>query len=212
MRFFYHGIISGVKHVRGNWNLRFAKRLKQLRKELNLTQSDLANACNVKLTFFSKYENEIVKPSFDMLSKIALAYNVNLNWLVNGFGTMFIETAERRLIKDATNGFYVETVENPELVSVRKDTHSLELTNDLKVEYYGLDNCCTKIYHKNGELEYYEENTESNKLKVLQQRLAEICHDSNKYEFIMTALNSLYDENSLQELKTLIKGMELSKK
>ena len=192
--------------------MRFAQRLKQLRRELNLTQSDLANACNVKLTFISKYENEIVKPSFDMLSKIALAYNVNLNWLVNGFGTMFIETAERRLIKDATNGFYVETVATPEFAMVKKDSHSLELTNDLKVEYYGLDNCCTKIYHKNGELECFEENTDENKLKVLQQRLFEICHDENKYEFMITALNSLYDEKSLQELKTLIKGMELSKR
>lgn len=192
--------------------MRFAQRLKYLRKALNLTQNDLANACNVKLTFISKYENEIVKPGFDMLSKIALAYNVNLNWLVNGFGTMFIETPARSLIKDATNGFCVETIETPELIAVKKDKHSLELTNDLKVEYYGLDNNYTKIYHKNGELEYYEENTDATKLKILEQKLSEVSNDKNKHEFIMTALNSLYDEKSLQELKILIKGMELSKR
>ena len=92
--------------------MRFSQRLKQLRKELNLRQDDLARACGVKLTAISKYENEIIKPAFDMLSKMGLAYNVNLNWLVNEIGSMFVETPIRRLVKTGSGDFVTEQTED----------------------------------------------------------------------------------------------------
>ena len=36
--------------------------------------------------------------------------------------------------------------------------------------------------------------------------------DEDKYEFIMTALNSLQDPKALSELKIMIKGIELAQK
>ena len=193
--------------------MRFAQRLKKLRKELNLTQNDLAKSCNVKLTFISKYENEVIKPGFDMLAKIGMAYNVNLNWLLNGLGTMFIETPARKLLKDATNNYYVATFKNtPAPVAVKTEEHSLELASDLKVEYYGADNdTCTKIYHKNGVVEYFQEGTPENRAKAFEQRIDKICNDENQFEFVMTAIRALDNKKALRELKTLIKGMEISK-
>ena len=70
----------------------FSKRLKKLRHELNITQNDFAQSCEVKLTAISKYETGLVKPGFDMLYKIASVYNVNLNWLILGIGEMFLQT------------------------------------------------------------------------------------------------------------------------
>ena len=78
----------------------FSKRLKKLRHELNITQNDFAQSCEVKLTAISKYETGLVKPGFDMLYKIASVYNVNLNWLILGIGEMFLQTVA---LKNGTN-------------------------------------------------------------------------------------------------------------
>ena len=198
--------------------MRFAQRLKLVRKELGLKQDELAKACDVQLGVISKYENEIIKPAFEMLSKMGLAYNINLNWLINEIGEMFIETAQRKLIKNGSDGFFVEINDSAETTStnfVSEGTHSLELENDLKVEYYGIENeKYTKIYRKTGELECSSQlDTHTNeKLENLQQKLIEISQDEDLYDFVLTAINAIDDENALKELKILIKGMELSKK
>ena len=199
--------------------MRFSQRLKLVRKELGLKQDDLAKSCDVKLSVISKYENELIKPAFEMLSKISLAYNINLNWLVNEIGEMFIETAQRKLIKNGSDGFYVEINDSIDCdyneTFVNEGTHSLELENDLKVEYYGLSNeKYTKIYRKNGELECSQATSFSaeENFNTLTDKLKTISEDENLYEFVITAINALDDENALKELKTLIRGMELSKK
>ena len=194
--------------------MRFAQRLKQIRKELDIKQEELARACNVKLTAISKYENEIVKPSFDMLSKIGFAYNINLNWLINEIGSMFIETPKRRLIHNGTDGFSVQVDDNEETTAMTEETsHSLELTNDLKVEYYGVNNeTYTKIYHKNGEIEYHSHNKVPHNFQKIIEKITEVCQNKNQFEFVLTAIDAIDNEESLKELKTLIKGMEISKK
>ena len=193
--------------------MRFSQRLKKLRKDLNLRQDDLARACGVKLTAISKYENELIKPAFEMLSKIGMAYNVNLNWLINEIGGMFIETPSRRLIKTGSGDFITEEVENAEPVTVMSDEHNLQLESDLKVEYYGANNeTMTKIYRKDGKIEYNMPKNSVIKNQKLYSKIEEISKDENKFEFIMTAINALSDEKALNELKMLIKGMDLAKK
>lgn len=194
--------------------MQFSERLKILRKELDLTQDDLARACNVKLTAISKYENELVKPGFDMLSKMGLAYSVNLNWLINDIGSMFLENSQRRLIKDGTNNIVFEIDDAPirEMATVETGVHSLELTSDLKVEYYGPEEePYTKIYRKTGEVECLKEVNQNDKLRELVLKLQNVVTDKNKLGFILTALSALDNDDALNELKILIKGMELSK-
>ena len=192
--------------------MRFSQRLKQLRKELNLRQDDLAKSCGVQLTAISKYENEIIKPAFEMLSKIGLAYNVNLNWLINEIGNMFIETHQRRLIKTGSDGFVTEEITEPQSVSVMEKTHNLDLEKDLKVEFYGNNETFTKIYRKDGNVEYQATYENTEKLQIIMQKLATICDDEDKYEFIMTAIISIQDSKALSELKIMIKGIELGQK
>jgi len=198
--------------------MRFAQRLKLLRKELDLNQEELAQACGVKLSTISKYENDVIKPAFEMLSKMGFAYNINLNWLVNEIGEMFIETAHRKLIKSGTEGFYVEIFEPIETAKAEKfvseGTHSLELESDLKVEYYGPDNeKYTKIYYKNGELETSKQETDlfAQKIEELTQKLKTIDADDSSLEFISTAIDALDDTEAVEELKVLIKVLERSK-
>ncbi len=193
--------------------MRFSQRLKQLRKELNLRQDDLAKSCGVKLTVISKYENEVVKPAFEMLSKMGLAYNVNLNWLINEIGSMFIETPQRRLIKTGSDGFVTEEITEPQSFTVMENTHNLDLEKDLKVEFYGTNNeNFTKIYRKDGNVEYQAAGESAEKIQNMVKQLVEICDDEDKYEFIMAAINALKDPKTLSELKILIKGIELGQK
>ena len=153
--------------------MRFSERLKVLRKELGLTQDDLAKSCDVQLTAISKYETEVVKPSFEMLSRLGLVYNVNLNWLVNEMGSMFIEAAHKRLIKNGTEVFAIEVIENMEKKNIINDvSHSLDLTNDVKVEYFDAnDKNYTKIYHRNGEIEYEGKNQLERNLEYILQKI-----------------------------------------
>ena len=193
--------------------MRFSQRLKRLRKDLNLRQDDLAKACGVKLTAISKYENELIKPAFEMLSKIGMAYNVNLNWLINEIGGMFIETPSRRLIKTGSGDFITEETEDNTQQTVMSDEHNLQLESDLRVEYYGANNeTMTKIYRKDGKIEYNAPEKHGTKNQKLYSKIEELSKDENKYEFVMTAINALSDEKALNELKILIKGMDLAKK
>ena len=193
--------------------MRFSQRLKQLRKELNLRQDDLAKSCGVKLTVISKYENEIIKPAFEMLSKIGLAYNVNLNWLINEIGTMFVETPQRRLIKTGSGDFVTEETPEQHTITLTEKSHNLDLEKDLKVEFYGANNeTFTKIYRKDGNVEYKANSAAAANFQDIAAKIAEVCDDEDKYEFIMTALNSLQDPKALSELKIMIKGIELAQK
>ncbi|ETR68921.1 MAG: XRE family transcriptional regulator [Candidatus Magnetoglobus multicellularis str. Araruama] len=66
------------------------KRIKQLRKSLNLTQSDLAKLLSIPSTAISKYETGQINPSYEILTKFGNIFNVNLNWLLVGKGEIFI--------------------------------------------------------------------------------------------------------------------------
>jgi len=69
----------------------FKIRFKLLRKKLKLSQKEMAKELGVPFTMISKYECGKIKPGADMLTKIAITYKVNLNWLLLGIGKMFID-------------------------------------------------------------------------------------------------------------------------
>ena len=57
------------------------QRIKQLRKEYNLTQQQFAELINLKNSTISLYENEKRQPEFQTLVKIADYFNVTIDWL-----------------------------------------------------------------------------------------------------------------------------------
>ncbi len=57
------------------------QRIKQLRKEYNLTQQQFAELINLKNSTISLYENEKRQPEFKTLVKIADYFNVTTDWL-----------------------------------------------------------------------------------------------------------------------------------
>lgn len=58
------------------------EKLLKLRKQLKLTQDDVAKALDMSRTSFSKYENGISAPPLPVMKKLAEFYNVGLEYLL----------------------------------------------------------------------------------------------------------------------------------
>ena len=58
------------------------EKLKELRKLRKLKQQDIADALNIKRTSYGNYENGINRPTPEMLQKIAIFFNVSIDYLL----------------------------------------------------------------------------------------------------------------------------------
>ena len=65
-------------------------RLKELRKELHLTQQKFADRLGVKQNTIAQYEMGRNDPSDAVIISICREFNVSEEWLRNGTGEMFI--------------------------------------------------------------------------------------------------------------------------
>ena len=89
------------------------KRLKELRKELGITQQELADQIGVSGSNVGKYESGAGKPSAAVISLICSKFNIREEWLHNGTGEMFrplsrndeIEKAVRSLLDEESDSF-----------------------------------------------------------------------------------------------------------
>ena len=68
-------------------------RLKQLRRALDLTQTEFAQRIGTVQNTITGYENGRRNPSGPVISAICKEFNVNENWLRNGTGEMFLPDA-----------------------------------------------------------------------------------------------------------------------
>ncbi len=84
------------------------ERIKRLRDELNLSQSDLANRIGMSATGVWKMETDTkAKPRTSTLIAISKEFNVNKDWLISGTGSMFnespaVQSQEPRSFSDRT--------------------------------------------------------------------------------------------------------------
>lgn len=60
----------------------FSERIKQLRVERGLNQSDLADMFDIKRTTVGKWETGVNKPTADLLISIANRFRVSTDWLL----------------------------------------------------------------------------------------------------------------------------------
>lgn len=66
-------------------------RFKELRKTLKLKQDEIAKILNKSTRMIQYYEQGKFDIETDLLFKLQELYNVNLNWLITGTGSMFLE-------------------------------------------------------------------------------------------------------------------------
>ncbi len=57
---------------------KFGRRLRELRKQKDLTQEQLAEAAQISVEFLSNMERGVNAPSFETLERLAMALNVDV--------------------------------------------------------------------------------------------------------------------------------------
>lgn len=75
-------------------------RIKQLRNELHLNQTEFGAKIGVKQGTIAGYENGSRKPMDAVISAICKEWNVSEEWLRNGTGEMFVDTGRQRKIHE----------------------------------------------------------------------------------------------------------------
>ncbi|MFA6989575.1 MAG: helix-turn-helix transcriptional regulator [Candidatus Gastranaerophilaceae bacterium] len=73
-------------------------RLKKIRQELNITQQDLADKLGITKANVSKVENDNGSFSSEILNKLLVDLNLNINYLLAGIGEPFL--TKEHLSKD----------------------------------------------------------------------------------------------------------------
>lgn len=71
----------------------FAARLKQLRKQRGMTQTEVAAAIGVTRSVVSLYETEMRQPSPDMILALARLYGVSTDYLLRGDNCSFVDVS-----------------------------------------------------------------------------------------------------------------------
>jgi transcriptional regulator with XRE-family HTH domain len=72
----------------------FRVRLKEVRKALGLTQDKFSKELGISKPTYVRYELGELMPNATMLSIMTTKYDIDLNWLLNGGGEMFLEVIE----------------------------------------------------------------------------------------------------------------------
>lgn len=75
-------------------------RIKNIRLNLSISQSDMADILGTNQKTLSRYENNLTSPPVEILEKITEEYNFNLHWLITGEGEMFIGSGNRQAHAD----------------------------------------------------------------------------------------------------------------
>ena len=65
------------------------ERMKSVRKTLQLSQQQFAEALKINASAVSQMENGKIKPSLDTLFLLTKTYGIDLHWLITGQGSMF---------------------------------------------------------------------------------------------------------------------------
>lgn len=77
-------------------------RIRQLRKELGLNQTEFGERIGVKQTTIAGYETGAKNPMESVVLSICREFNVSEDWLRNGTGEMFLDVKENSIIAKAT--------------------------------------------------------------------------------------------------------------
>ena len=76
----------------------FANRIKSIREDLGISQTQVSKDTGIHQSFISKYENGALEPNIEQLGTLANYYQISIDWLLgNPYG------CERRREKETNN-------------------------------------------------------------------------------------------------------------
>jgi len=70
-------------------------RLKEVRKELKITQREFGESAGIDRRYVAKVECGSQNPSFKFLRSISIKHKISLDWLLYGIGDKFVEANEK---------------------------------------------------------------------------------------------------------------------
>lgn len=99
-------------------------RLKELRKELGLTQEKFAERLRMKRNSIANYEIGRNEPIDAVISLICKEYNVNETWLRTGEGEMFVPLPEEDEVAAYVSDLLEDDGENPLYSMIKEIMHT----------------------------------------------------------------------------------------
>ena len=114
-------------------------RIKERRKELQLTQTDIFDMCGVRSGALSRIENGTSVPSIILFYKIAEVLNCDMNWLVTGISSNMRSSVLSNYEEELLQGFRqlgsddqdeIIGLLNLKLNRLKRDTEKLEKLSD----------------------------------------------------------------------------------
>ena len=76
------------------------ERLKLVRERLGMTQKEFAEFLGVGIASVQRYEREERIPSGEFLKLLLDKFNININWLLTGEGSMFVNPPQKEPVKE----------------------------------------------------------------------------------------------------------------
>ena len=106
------------------------ERIKNIRKDNNLSQIDFSRVLNIKQATLSQIENDVIAPSLDIIKKIIGNYNISYEWLIDGVGTMLKEEKNTYIYNSVVNENSIENkITNNGLIN-----YTIEKIKDLETK------------------------------------------------------------------------------
>ncbi|MDR0266082.1 MAG: helix-turn-helix domain-containing protein [Sphingobacterium sp.] len=75
-----------------------AKRFKDFRKTIGLTQDQLADALGIKQDLISRYERGVYTIPLDIVKQLYFKYKLNYTWFFHGFGKQQVDEVAKATI------------------------------------------------------------------------------------------------------------------
>lgn len=113
------------------------QRLRTVRKALNLSQQELADAIKVNASAISQMETNRIKPSLETLVLLAKQYKVNLHWLITGKGQMFEEVMSTAVYKNNSRIEQLKNLLTEELDKINKVRYDYNQTDVIDIPVKG---------------------------------------------------------------------------
>lgn len=110
------------------------KRVKELRKELNLTSSKFAFELGIPTRTIGSYERSEVLPGTKFLTALNVRYNVNVNWVLTGKGLKFNpeETSGKGILSEILSE--ISSIGTEE-ITVLKELLNNEASKDMLIKF-----------------------------------------------------------------------------
>lgn len=109
----------------------FGERIQKFRKELNMTQNELAEKLFISYQAVSQWENGVTKPDIDMLPKLANIFNVTIDELFNDEKVTRLKGLD---LKDDT--LYIVVSKGDNILDI-KDYHTNKINDNVTIQIEG---------------------------------------------------------------------------